>query len=39
MPIINLINDIINGKDVSGVSTLDFDNLINVMIRGGWPEG
>lgn len=32
------LNDIINGKDVSGVSTLDFDSLINVMIRGGWPE-
>lgn len=32
------LNDIINGNDVEGVSTLDFDSLINVMIRGGWPE-
>lgn len=32
------LNDIINGKDISGVSTLDFDDLINAMIRGGWPE-
>lgn len=32
------LNDIINGKDVSGISPLTFDNLINVMIRGGWPE-
>lgn len=32
------LNDIIKGKDVSGVSSLNFDNLINVMIRGGWPE-
>ena len=32
------LNDIINGKDISGVSTLDFDNLISAMIRGGWPE-
>ena len=32
------LNDIINGKDISGVSTLDFDNLISAMRRGGWPE-
>ena len=32
------LKDIINGKDISGVSPLDFDSLINVMIRGGWPE-
>lgn len=32
------LNDIINGKDISGVSPLDFDRLINAMIRGGWPE-
>lgn len=32
------LNDIINGNDIEGVSTLDFDSLINVMIRGGWPE-
>ncbi len=32
------LNDIINGKNIESVSTLDFDNLINAMIRGGWPE-
>lgn len=32
------LNDIIKGKDIEGVSTLDFDSLINAMIRGGWPE-
>lgn len=32
------LNDIINGNDIEGVSTLDFDNLINAMMRGGWPE-
>lgn len=32
------LKDIIEGNDISGVSTLDFDNLINAMIRGGWPE-
>lgn len=32
------LNDVINGKDIMGVSSLDFDSLINVMIRGGWPE-
>lgn len=32
------LGDIINGKDISGVSKLSFDNLINAMIRGGWPE-
>jgi hypothetical protein len=30
--------DIINGKDIEGVSNLDFDGLINAMMRGGWPE-
>lgn len=30
--------DIINGKDISGVSDLSFDDILNVMIRGGWPE-
>ena len=29
------LNDIINSKDISGVSTLDFDDLINAMIRAG----
>ena len=32
------LNDIIEGKDIEAVSSLDFDSLINVMIRGGWPE-
>lgn len=32
------LNDIIEGKDIEGVSNLDFDSLINAMIRGGWPE-
>lgn len=32
------LNDIINGKDISGVSSLDFNGLINAMMRGGWPE-
>ncbi len=31
------LNDIINGKDISGVSSLDFEGIINVMRRGGWP--
>ncbi len=31
------LQDIIEGKDISGVAELDFDNLINVIIRGGWP--
>lgn len=32
------LKDIVSGKDISGVSTLEFDDIINVMIRGGWPE-
>lgn len=32
------LKDIIAGKDISGVSTLELDDIINVMIRGGWPE-
>lgn len=32
------LTDIINSNDISGVSNLDFDSLINAMIRGGWPE-
>ena len=32
------LTDIINGKDISGVSNLSFEGIINVMIRGGWPE-
>lgn len=32
------LNDITNGMDIKGISKLDFDSLINAMIRGGWPE-
>lgn len=32
------LKDIINGIDIEGVSPLDFDSLLNAMIRGGWPE-
>lgn len=32
------LNDIVDGKDIEGVSNLDFDGIINAMIRGGWPE-
>ena len=32
------LKEIINGKDINGVSSLDFDSLINAMMRGGWPE-
>ena len=32
------LNDIIDGKDIEGVSNLDFDGIINAMMRGGWPE-
>lgn len=32
------LNDILNNKDIEGVSELDFDSLLNTMIRGGWPE-
>lgn len=32
------LQDIINGKEISGVSKLELDDIINVMIRGGWPE-
>lgn len=32
------LTDIINGKDIAGVSNLSFEDIINVMIRGGWPE-
>ncbi len=32
------LSDIINGKDISGVSNLDLDGILNAMIRGGWPE-
>lgn len=32
------LRDIINQKDISGISKLDLEDIINVMIRGGWPE-
>lgn len=32
------LSDIIASKDISGVSTLELEDIINVMIRGGWPE-
>lgn len=32
------LKNIINGTDIEGVSPLDFDSLLNAMIRGGWPE-
>lgn len=32
------LEDIIEGKDISGVSKLDLDGIINAMIRGGWPD-
>lgn len=32
------LTDVINGSDISGVSSLDFDSLIDVLIRGGWPD-
>lgn len=32
------LSDIINGEDIMGVSSLDFESLIGVMRRGGWPE-
>jgi len=30
-------SDIIDGKDIEGVSDLGFDGLISAMMRGGWP--
>lgn len=32
------LTDIINGKDIAAVSKLSFDDILNVMIRGGFPE-
>lgn len=32
------LKDIIDGKEISGVSNLELEDIINVMIRGGWPE-
>lgn len=31
------LEDIINGKKIEGVSLLGFDELINAIMRGGWP--
>ncbi len=30
-------SDILNGKDISGVSKLSLDDLASVIVRGGWP--
>lgn len=30
-------NDILNGKDIKGVSKLSLEDLANVLVRGGWP--
>ncbi len=32
------LSEIIAGKEISGISNLDFDGIIDVMMRGGWPE-
>ena len=32
------LKDIIDGKEISGVSNLELEDIIDVMIRGGWPE-
>ncbi len=32
------LTDVINGSDISGVSSLDFDSFIDVLMRGGWPD-
>lgn len=30
-------NDILNGRDISGVSKLSLDDLASIIVRGGWP--
>ena len=30
--------DIIDGKDISGVSKLSLEDLASIIVRGGWPE-
>lgn len=30
-------NDIIDGKDISGVSKLSLEDLASIIVRGGWP--
>lgn len=32
------LQDIIDGKEINGVSNLELEDIIKVMIRGGWPE-
>ena len=32
------LKDIIQGKEISAISNLELEDIINVMIRGGWPE-
>lgn len=32
-----MFSDIIEGKDVSGVSKLSLENLASIIVRGGWP--
>ncbi len=31
-------SDILNGKDITGVSKLSLDDLAGVIVRGGWPD-
>lgn len=31
------LKDIYEGKEIAAVSDLSFDNMLNAMIRGGWP--
>ena len=33
----SLVKDIINGKDINGVSKLSLEDLASVIVRGGWP--
>lgn len=32
------LQDIIDGKEIKGFSSLSFDGLIRAMMRGGWPK-
>lgn len=32
------LKDIIQGKEISAISNLELEDIIKVMIRGGWPE-
>lgn len=31
------LRDIIDGKEISGISNMSLDDILNAMIRGGWP--